>query len=61
MVDCYERERHDAKGFQYSLCRVVLMVALMAAEMVTTKHFQYSLCRVVLMVFLEIPDTNECS
>ena len=38
-------------SFQYSLCRVVLMVsgnALTAAE--ETIAFQYSLCRVVLMV-----------
>ena len=36
--------------FQYSLCRVVLMVAEQVAEAVEELNFQYSLCRVVLMV-----------
>ena len=37
--------------FQYSLCRVVLMVlALSASNATQFVFFQYSLCRVVLMV-----------
>ena len=36
--------------FQYSLCRVVLMVRNAAAKSGRTVAFQYSLCRVVLMV-----------
>ena len=36
--------------FQYSLCRVVLMVYAKAAEIAARVEFQYSLCRVVLMV-----------
>ncbi len=37
-------------GFQYSLCRVVLMVFLPSAVHCLGYTFQYSLCRVVLMV-----------
>ena len=37
-------------NFQYSLCRVVLMVAMMSAPSIAVDTFQYSLCRVVLMV-----------
>ena len=38
------------KIFQYSLCRVVLMVALSVSGTAELAAFQYSLCRVVLMV-----------
>ena len=38
-------------GFQYSLCRVVLMVLASASDILSDcSIFQYSLCRVVLMV-----------
>ena len=37
-------------AFQYSLCRVVLMVIVHPDQTVLLAHFQYSLCRVVLMV-----------
>ena len=40
----------DTRIFQYSLCRVVLMVAWTAAFRRHLIYFQYSLCRVVLMV-----------
>ena len=36
--------------FQYSLCRVVLMVPSPRQEPTSDPSFQYSLCRVVLMV-----------
>ena len=36
--------------FQYSLCRVVLMVYMYGEENGIFVDFQYSLCRVVLMV-----------
>ena len=36
--------------FQYSLCRVVLMVSEFSSAGVQRCFFQYSLCRVVLMV-----------
>ena len=36
--------------FQYSLCRVVLMVLRYVRLPCDCRHFQYSLCRVVLMV-----------
>ena len=36
--------------FQYSLCRVVLMVMKHWAKCYLASSFQYSLCRVVLMV-----------
>ena len=36
--------------FQYSLCRVVLMVRAGNANLRQYLLFQYSLCRVVLMV-----------
>ena len=36
--------------FQYSLCRVVLMVASDPRAGQGSRQFQYSLCRVVLMV-----------
>ena len=51
MVDVYAPAEADMITFQYSLCRVVLMVEfniLCNAEVAT--EFQYSLCRVVLMV-----------
>ena len=38
------------RQFQYSLCRVVLMVACGVAHLPSATMFQYSLCRVVLMV-----------
>ena len=37
-------------SFQYSLCRVVLMVIMVPRRSVPWRMFQYSLCRVVLMV-----------
>ena len=37
-------------SFQYSLCRVVLMVTKAALDIRAVQFFQYSLCRVVLMV-----------
>ena len=40
------------QGFQYSLCRVVLMVEMDTASSCHQRCFQYSLCRVVLMVSL---------
>ena len=40
--------------FQYSLCRVVLMVEYSQATHGTQPAFQYSLCRVVLMVYEEV-------
>ena len=39
-----------AQHFQYSLCRVVLMVAMLDSLYLLHEAFQYSLCRVVLMV-----------
>ena len=36
--------------FQYSLCRVVLMVVISTSPLSGARMFQYSLCRVVLMV-----------
>ena len=39
-----------ASGFQYSLCRVVLMVLVLIFLPKVDNPFQYSLCRVVLMV-----------
>ena len=36
--------------FQYSLCRVVLMVLAASKRVLRGLLFQYSLCRVVLMV-----------
>ena len=36
--------------FQYSLCRVVLMVDWFQRVWAAISNFQYSLCRVVLMV-----------
>ena len=38
------------RHFQYSLCRVVLMVASVPEAAFVEEAFQYSLCRVVLMV-----------
>ena len=38
--------------FQYSLCRVVLMVFIETGCGGVTRGFQYSLCRVVLMVLM---------
>ena len=38
--------------FQYSLCRVVLMVVVEVEIARYTNNFQYSLCRVVLMVLI---------
>ena len=37
-------------SFQYSLCRVVLMVEVAFSQLIDGTNFQYSLCRVVLMV-----------
>ena len=50
MVCWLFRSADAARLFQYSLCRVVLMVSVCdrIAEIFFT--FQYSLCRVVLMV-----------
>ena len=45
------RARYPVPGFQYSLCRVVLMVlAWCQSVRSAVGYFQYSLCRVVLMV-----------
>ena len=41
---------HNIMVFQYSLCRVVLMVAHGTESTADHPDFQYSLCRVVLMV-----------
>ena len=41
--------------FQYSLCRVVLMVADAIVSAALIIVFQYSLCRVVLMVCMPCP------
>ena len=41
--------------FQYSLCRVVLMVPSPCNDIPNGSRFQYSLCRVVLMVFSGCP------
>ena len=40
----------ERPGFQYSLCRVVLMVRTAHSRGDIDSNFQYSLCRVVLMV-----------
>ena len=40
--------------FQYSLCRVVLMVTSPPPHPFCSVAFQYSLCRVVLMVLLRL-------
>ena len=40
--------------FQYSLCRVVLMVICSRLYCHTISCFQYSLCRVVLMVIIVV-------
>ena len=40
--------------FQYSLCRVVLMVEFSQLQAGHFLVFQYSLCRVVLMVQLQV-------
>ena len=44
------RQARKGKHFQYSLCRVVLMVRSARLPARSDGHFQYSLCRVVLMV-----------
>ena len=46
-------------GFQYSLCRVVLMVLYIPHLLSEIRQFQYSLCRVVLMVTLSIGDQRD--
>ena len=51
MVRDNERVRLLDACFQYSLCRVVLMVPIeRLIDIIEYAHFQYSLCRVVLMV-----------
>ena len=45
--------RSALKLFQYSLCRVVLMVDGQRVSAGVQTAFQYSLCRVVLMVLEE--------
>ena len=47
--------------FQYSLCRVVLMVQARVGRRIIQKNFQYSLCRVVLMVALRLPQAPDFS
>ena len=48
--------------FQYSLCRVVLMVTLHASQPALAGVFQYSLCRVVLMVPIRCrPRASTCA
>ena len=42
----------QTEAFQYSLCRVVLMVPSRTSSPPADTIFQYSLCRVVLMVSL---------
>ena len=51
------REKSTKRGhsFQYSLCRVVLMVELIVVLGPRLFSFQYSLCRVVLMVLCREP------
>ena len=46
----YLADAAAAADFQYSLCRVVLMVTSYTTSVVRVQSFQYSLCRVVLMV-----------
>ena len=45
---------HDYYIFQYSLCRVVLMVLDTSSATGRFFLFQYSLCRVVLMVRIRL-------
>ena len=48
---CVQTSRPADEHFQYSLCRVVLMVAGKTWKVqIDQVFFQYSLCRVVLMV-----------
>ena len=50
MVPNISRDEIHKSIFQYSLCRVVLMVVLLSTAGMGSGDFQYSLCRVVLMV-----------
>ena len=50
MVESGAEVMKELLQFQYSLCRVVLMVLTGDAENKLETGFQYSLCRVVLMV-----------
>ena len=45
-------------AFQYSLCRVVLMVLRYRSGEMRRMGFQYSLCRVVLMVEIIATETK---
>ena len=50
MVWRWQNEHIRIQHFQYSLCRVVLMVIPPVHNLCHEFSFQYSLCRVVLMV-----------
>ena len=52
MVRCQDGQNDCDSDFQYSLCRVVLMVGWKVQEWCSIADFQYSLCRVVLMVLV---------
>ena len=52
MVSRPSRPTFSTMVFQYSLCRVVLMVTPQSTASELYEAFQYSLCRVVLMVTL---------
>ena len=55
------RKTATSRHFQYSLCRVVLMVELHNQLTEYLLSFQYSLCRVVLMGLVLGPATNAFS
>ena len=52
MVEPIDDNEEFPIAFQYSLCRVVLMVCGLCGGHGLLDAFQYSLCRVVLMVAL---------
>ena len=52
MVDYVTLNKAAQLIFQYSLCRVVLMVRYSTEQRRKQRNFQYSLCRVVLMVVM---------
>ena len=54
MVEATDQLAMAVRLFQYSLCRVVLMVTIEVVVYFAICLFQYSLCRVVLMVSVEI-------
>ena len=59
MVTLAELKPATGFGFQYSLCRVVLMVTTNAGQCDGGGSFQYSLCRVVLMVVAQYVQHTE--